>query len=157
MRQLLIGLGTYMKSTFPEFVGSYLSGNTTEWGPFFNIAPESTGNKGPDFPYMTIQVFGQNSDLGFINPSTPTTYVEKPRVRFLVWDTSNNRALKNIETLCSTLDRLSNLDLNDGQYVVSILRTQNAQTVQQPIYKTGQRAFMWFVDYDFRNVRTLGS
>lgn len=156
MLNLLEGIIAYCSTTFPTFMGQFFNGNTLQVGPFLNLAPEVVGSSGPDFPYTTVQTFGEDSDLGFINAMGKTTYVEKPKIRFLFWDSSNARAMGNAETFCANLDILKTIPLDGGESVITLLRTQNIQSVPQPINRKGQRAYMWWVDFQFMNLRTLG-
>lgn len=156
MLNLLEGIIAYCQDQFPDIVGSYLNGNTEQLGPFLNLAPEVVGSNGPTFPYMTIQTFGEDSDLGFINPTGTTTYVEKPKIRFLFWDSNNARVMGNAEAFCRNLDVLRKLPLEGGEAVLTLLRTQNIQSVPQPINRQGKRAYMWWADYRFMNLRILG-
>jgi len=156
MLHLIAGITSFMQKNFPDFVGSYLDGNQQRLGPFLDVAPELVNSDGTGKPYMTMKVFGQPMDQGFISAMKPTMYVEKPRIRFQVWDTSSQRAMKNIEKLCATLDKLGHLKLSGGESVVSLLRTENPQNLPQPIGRTGQRMYCWYQDYEWRVQRTLG-
>ncbi len=153
MLNFMAGMITYIRDNC-EFVGSYVSGNTTQRGPFLNLAPEAKGSSGPQIPYVTIQTFANDSDLAFYS-GVGGQYTGKPMLRFQVWDFSNNTAMTNAETLCQKLDLLHRLSLGGGEKIMTIIRRKAPQSIPQPVGKDGRRVYVWYVDYDFTVQRTL--
>ena len=157
MINLMTAIETWMRQNFRDCIGEYSDGGSVQLGPFRNEVPETRGIYGPKPPYATISSFSNPSDLGFRKGDGSGNYVEKPRVRFQLWDSDNDRCCRNIERLCAKLDMLTNLTLQGNEILVSILRTMPPQDVPQPIGRTGQRYYMWFCDVDeFRVQRPIG-
>ena len=159
MTNLVTGLVSWFQSRndFASFMGSYVSGNTTQYGPFLNLAPEAVATSGPIHPYTTLQTFGRPMDQGFINVGRSTPYVEKPLIRIQLWDLRNLRCMQNIEKVIAALDSRPSIPLTAPDIILSIVREENAQSIPQPIGRSGARVYMWVIDYEFRVQRTVGS
>lgn len=156
MLNLLNAVIAYCQTNFPDFVGSYFSGNTKMVGPFLNFVPEPAGIVASEADYMTIQTFGIPSDLGFISSTGTTTYVEQPRIRFMTWSVDPDAALGNMEIFTANMDALGTLPLAGGEQCYASLREQVAQNIPQPKSKNGGQMWCFYCDYLFRNVRTVG-
>jgi hypothetical protein len=156
MKALLDAVVKYMQATstgFRDFIGGYTSGNNTQMGPFQGKAPSVPPNNTPDFPFVTFDIIAQDSDQGFL---VPLQMVEKPLIRFHLYDDDPDRISENLETFTDKMDTLMSLDLGAGEMCRSIIRRGNAVQFPEPISKGVRQSFHWMVSYEFRNARNRG-
>lgn len=142
MLDVLSGIVAYMQEPstgFQDFIGSYVSGNAYQMGPFLGVAPETVKT----FPYVVYDILGQAMDLGF--GGVGSSYGEKPIIRFHLYDEDPDQLATNLEVFTGRMDVVAPSLI--GCSVV--LRKDNPTMLTEPVGKTGKRVFHAMTVYEF--------
>lgn len=150
MLETLAAILVYMQSPstgFQDFLGSYVAGNSEQYGPFLGIAPETVNS----FPYVVYDVLNQSMNQGF--GGLGVSYTEKPILRFHLYDDDADRLATNLETFNAAMDVAPPAALG----CAVVLRKDNPVLLTEPVGKKGARVFHAMTTYEFWTSRNKGT
>lgn len=150
MLDTLAAILTFMQSPstgFRDFIGSYVAGNSEQFGPFLGVAPETVNAQN----YMVYDILNQSMNLGF--GGVGASYTERPILRFHLYDTDADTLATNLETFTAAMDVAPPSEL--GCSVV--LRKDNPVLLTEPVGRKGERVFHAMTVYEFWINRNKGT
>ncbi len=149
MRNFLTGLMTFMQTSgtgFQSFLGSYLFGNSTQYGPFIDVAPKQV-----DAPYMTYKVVDNQPMFGY----SKSYMTDEIYIRFILWDYDAENLATNADILVHKFDNTSSITLPNGETCNSILRKTGIIPLADKFDEQNRRVYSMAVTYLFRNTHAV--
>jgi len=154
MVNILIAMCQWMQNSstgFGTFLGFYDEDDeygSQGQGPFLDVAPEDT-----QFPYVVYNILDTGMDQGFFTSNT--IVVEKPWIRFHLFDVDSVNLSQNLDYFVSKLDNLTGLSYA-GESCRKLIRIENPVILDSIEFsENGQRVFHAIVSYQIRNQRAL--
>ena len=150
MYNLINGFIDFMQSPQNgfDFLGTVLSGNNTQEGPFLGVAPEGT-----EPPFMVFDIAGMPLWQGF--GGVGSVYADQPQLMLHLYDTKPKRLVKNTEKLLAVMDVADASDF-DVSGIGMLPRTDNPVILHDPIYQNSTRMYHAVVQYGLHAINNRG-